>query len=329
LNKQHTLQQINLIALWAFCESGLGGLLHAIRLPFTGFVVGGFACIILMLLAFVVKHKPYQIIEATLVVMAIKFAVSPHAPLPAYIAVGFQGLLAYLLLGLVGRNWLSCVLFASLAMLESALQKFLLATLLYGKSLWQAIDAMALGIGKEFNLPEDFSASFWIISIYSGIYFLWGIFLGSKGYFLPQYLEKIYNRLPKIMEADSEWVQPEKKKKKLPKYVGLALMLAFITFSFWLSEGSFGKGTYVLLRTISILLALYFLVIPILTFLLHKLLTKAKEGNLFKAVSLQMQATAIQSKAAWKYAGQHKKGLLKIWFYMEVMLALNLYGEAS
>jgi hypothetical protein len=42
-----------------------------------------------------------------------------------------------------------------------------------------------------------------------------------------------------------------------------------------------------------------------------------------------MQATAIQSKAAWKYAGQHKKGLLKIWFYMEVMLALNLYGEAS
>jgi hypothetical protein len=76
LDKQHTKEQINLIALWAFCESGLGGILHAIKLPFTGFFVGGFACIILMLLAEQFKHKPYQTLKATILVMSIKFMVS-------------------------------------------------------------------------------------------------------------------------------------------------------------------------------------------------------------------------------------------------------------
>ena len=42
---------IRLTALWALIEAGLGGLLHAFHLPFTGIILGGFAVLIISLLA--------------------------------------------------------------------------------------------------------------------------------------------------------------------------------------------------------------------------------------------------------------------------------------
>ncbi len=44
-----------LILLWAFSESALGGMLHALRIPLTGLFVGGSAVIFISLIA----HYPY------------------------------------------------------------------------------------------------------------------------------------------------------------------------------------------------------------------------------------------------------------------------------
>lgn len=323
MDKQHTKEQINLIALWAFCESGLGGLLHAIKLPFTGFFVGGFACIILMLLAQQYKHKPYQIIKATLLVMSIKFMVSPQAPLPAYIAVGFQGMLAWVIFSLLGRNLFTCMLFGSLALLESALQKFLLSTLLYGKSIWEALDIFMMGLLKDFHLAPDFSFSFWIILIYALLYFLWGIFLGYKAYKLPQKLFIIANSLPRF--EPNPIAQNKSKSKFNLKWLSLLLTLTFIGFTFWLAEGSMNKGLYVLLRTLLVLVILLFIVTPLLRFLLQKISSNMAKENAFAMVSQQMQTYSLMVQTVWEFSNKQSNALFRIWFFMEIMLAISLY----
>ncbi|HNJ28266.1 MAG TPA: hypothetical protein PLQ40_04880, partial [Ferruginibacter sp.] len=93
--KQAAIQRLT--ALWAFTESGLGGIMHALQIPFTGLVVGGMAVIIICLIADLSKHQLKQVLKSALVVLIVKAMVSPHTPFPAYIAVSFQALLGYLL----------------------------------------------------------------------------------------------------------------------------------------------------------------------------------------------------------------------------------------
>lgn len=81
-----------LILLWAFSESALGGMLHALRIPLTGLFVGGSAVIFISLIAHYSDGKS-SILKATLIVMIIKFVVAPYTPLPAYFAVFVEGLL--------------------------------------------------------------------------------------------------------------------------------------------------------------------------------------------------------------------------------------------
>jgi len=323
LDKQHTKIQINLIALWAFCESGLGGILHAIKLPFTGFFVGGFACIVLMLLAEQFKHKPYQILKATLLVMSIKFMVSPQAPFPAYIAVGFQGLFAWLVFGVLGRNLLTCMLFASIALLESALQKFLLATLIYGKSIWEALDLFVIGLLKDFHLSQNFSFSYWLIIFYASIYFFWGLFLGYKSYFLPQKLFKLASILPRFEPSP---VAASKKTKKLSlKWLSLLLTILFIGITFWLSEGTLNKGLYVFSRTLVVLFVLLFIVNPLLRMLLQKMSNKMASESLFVLVSKQMQYFTESVQSVWQFSGSKSNHIYRIWYFMELLLAISLY----
>src|SRR6202008_2387238 len=75
-----------LTALWAFTESGLGGLLHALQIPFTGLVVGGMAVIIISFIAEISGNNYKQILKSALIVLIVKAMVSPYTPFPAYIA---------------------------------------------------------------------------------------------------------------------------------------------------------------------------------------------------------------------------------------------------
>lgn len=51
-DEQKRLAIQRLTALWAFSESGLGGVVHALKIPFTGIMLGGFAVIIITLIAY-------------------------------------------------------------------------------------------------------------------------------------------------------------------------------------------------------------------------------------------------------------------------------------
>lgn len=65
--------------------------------------------------------------------------VSPHTPVPAYLAISFQAIMGYGLFSLFKVNFLSIFLLSILAMMESAIQKLLILTFSlgnhYGKRL--------------------------------------------------------------------------------------------------------------------------------------------------------------------------------------------------
>ena len=86
-----------LTALWALSEAGLGGVLHAIQFPVTGLLVGGFAIVLISLIAYFSDNKWETIFRSLLVVLIIKLAVSPHSPPTSYLAVSFQAFMSALI----------------------------------------------------------------------------------------------------------------------------------------------------------------------------------------------------------------------------------------
>ena len=148
--RRHSPQAVlRLTALWAVAESGLGGVLHAFRLPLTGLVVGGIAIVLLTLLAHFAE-RPRALLRATAVVLIVKALVSPHSPIGAYLAVGFQGGLAFLIYSLGKPGYWTSVPLAVVAMLESAIQKLLMLVLFFGQPLRDGVDGYGAWVIRRF-----------------------------------------------------------------------------------------------------------------------------------------------------------------------------------
>ena len=176
LNADHQRLRLRLTATWALSEGLLGGLLHALKVPFTGLVVGSAAVVCLALLGWY-RERPGQILRATLVVVIIKALLSPHAPLPAYLAVLFQGLVAEAVLRGRGAYRLRCAVLGSLALVESAIQKLLVLSLLFGQSIWQAADAFLSSLLQQFGFVPAAYASL-LAGTYVGLHLLAGLAVG-------------------------------------------------------------------------------------------------------------------------------------------------------
>ena len=166
---------LKLTYFWAFIEAGLGGLLHFLHIPITGFVVGGFAVVLIVLIAKYSKNNSRMIINALGVVLMIKFLLSPYSPYGAYIAVSFQGLLAALIFS-TGRINLTISIFSILVMIESAIQKPLLAWLIMGNDFWKAsILLMKNTFGLSLNSIENIAIL--LFYVYLLFYIIWGIII--------------------------------------------------------------------------------------------------------------------------------------------------------
>ncbi len=168
-----------LTALWALNEAGLGGLIHALRVPFTGIVVGSTAVVLIALIAFFAERRARAILKATVVVLLVKAAASPHTPLPAYVAVSFQGLAGALLFGLLPSIRLGALLLGLLALWQGAVQKLVVMSLLYGRSLWDSVDAVGHWILEKMGSgPGELSPTGWFLIVYLGYYTLAGLATG-------------------------------------------------------------------------------------------------------------------------------------------------------
>jgi len=279
-SSQKTIVLQRLTALWAFTESGLGGVMHALQIPFTGLLVGGMAVIMISMIAELSEHNYKQILKSALIVLIVKAMVSPHTPFPAYIAVSFQALLGYCLFSLMKVNTISILLLSIIAMLESAVQKLLILTLFLGELLWKAADGLIALLAEQFGFTT-INGSYWIIAIYLFIYIAGAVVIALlalrtiKSFHTDKAVA--ITALISIPDVDSVIKKPVRKNKfkKLWLLIGLMLGLSVLLFFF---ASNAKQGWLAVLKTISwtlsAILIWYMIIGPLFTKAIQNFLQK-------------------------------------------------------
>ena len=168
---------MKLTTLWAFSEAVLGGILHALSIPFSGAVLTGFAVILISMISLFSESRG-EIFKATLIVILVKGAVSPHSPVTAHFAVFLQGILGELFFFSKRFYKISTMLLSVTTIVLASVQRVILLTIIYGNSLWESIDVYSNFIlNKIFNPginDKSLQVSFIIIFIYLSLHFLLG-----------------------------------------------------------------------------------------------------------------------------------------------------------
>jgi hypothetical protein len=308
--------------------------MHALHLPFTGIFVGGFAILIVSLLASLPEEDEVKntsifsrISKATIIVLLVKAAVSPQSPPPAYIAVAFQGFTGALLFQFFPFK-LAAILLGVIAMAESALQRIVIATIIYGKSLWTAIDSAFNSIVKEFHLPTDMSFSLWIIVIYAGVYALWGLMLGMWMIKLPKQIraraDLIYS-YPEALEVPAVQSPKNKFRKRL---LVMAVVLLFISIVFLLERENIGRAVYVVLRTIAVVALLIWVVNPAFRWLIARWVRKpgSENAQAFKDVMNFLPEVRSYLQPAYRQAAEKRSWIGKFQAFVLTLIVLTLYS---
>ncbi len=324
-----------LTALWAFSESGLGGILHAMKIPLSGIIVGGFAVILISFIGYFAEKKFTSIVKATIVVLLVKFAASPHSPLQAYFAVGFQGILGAIILDNTSHFRFGTMLHAITGLLESAIQKLLILTIIYGTSFWKAINIFYRNISGELSIKSTgISGSEIIIIAYLGIYLICGIVIGWVAGKFPGHTIRLYtkdesliNLRSLILNNKTKLLPPSignKKRNKLkPIIIPLLIILFMIPFS--ISEYGFLQGVYVFLRVIVIISLWYFLFAPFLMKLLRKLLKKQSKAYFNEVDNIVRSLPLLKNAAKTIWLESIKiKGIKRIDYFISTLVIFSL-----
>ena len=267
-----------LTALWALNESGLGGFLHVFNSPFTGLIVGGLSILLISLIAFYAENKWQTLLKALVIVLIIKMAVSPYSPFGAYVAVSFQAVLGALLFSNFSWKGLTIMVLGMVTFLESALQKLLILTIVYGTNLWEAIDIYGGWVQKKLNFISETSTTSFIVATYLLVYGICGILAGM---FIKNTIKIISNKTKTDFYLNLEKSETDIKNKKVSfktKIIWVWLItVAVIVLAFSIFGGPlFGwqKAIYIVLRSFLILMLWYLIIGPFLLKVIQKYLHK-------------------------------------------------------
>ncbi len=317
LSKEQRLNAVQrLTALWAFTESGLGGIMHALQIPFTGLLVGGMAVIMISLIADISEYDYKQVLKSAVIVLIVKAMVSPYTPFTAYIAVAFQAALGYGLFNLLRVNFLSIVLLSTIAMLESAIQKLLIVTLFFGESVWKAMDSMIALLTKQFGTIV-LNGSYWIVGIYLLIYLAGGFFIA---WLALRTIKSFDAANPAFILENSTVVNTDliKTKKSGPKNIYkklwiLILLMIAVSGALFVFADDIKVGWLAVAKTIiwtlSAILIWFMLIGPLLTKAIQKMLQKKESRyseevlNTLSFLPVLKQLTALAWQQSKLYPG--------------------------
>lgn len=328
---QTSLQLITkLTAIWALSESGLGGIFHALKLPFSGIFLGGFAVIIITFIAKNSSRKFFHITQATFIVILIKAIASPHSPITAYIAVLFQGLLGAVIYGIFKPRLLVAIFFGVLALMESALQKLLVLTLLFGENIWEAFQEFFKGVSSKLHFEQLALLPEAILATYLFLYFCGGILAGWFAIKIPTLIKKEAENLQNFNREipDSNALSKSIKKKSPTKWLLMLFILLFI-MSVSILSGSAERAIHSLIRTFAALFILFFVLNPLFKYLLlrwKEKQTKNKSTQL-KAVLHFLPEFKDNAKTAEQIARQESNVFRKAKKFLTVWMAISLYNE--
>jgi len=232
-------------ALWALNEAALGGLLHALDIPFTGLIVGGVASVLIALLAFL-SEKRGAITKATLVVIIIKAVVSPYTPIAAFVAVFIQGFIGELLFSSKKFFAVSAIALAVFASLYSALQKLFLVTLLFGTTLWKSIDLFFNYVLKQLSfLGHDIHFSYYLILFYLMLHLVFGFLFGLAASRVPKLIDRLSDTSllfsnEKLFPVEAALENKKRKRRKLWFQKGSGFVVLFFLIAAMIISYKYG-----------------------------------------------------------------------------------------
>ncbi|MBT6236499.1 MAG: hypothetical protein HOI49_10485 [Bacteroidetes bacterium] len=312
-----------LTALWALSEAGLGGVLHAIQSPFTGLFVGGFAIVLVSLIAYFSDNKWESIVRSLLIVLIIKLAVSPHSPPTSYLAVSFQAAMAGLIYSKLSLSKWSAMLLGVVTLIESAIQKLLVLTLIYGRSIWDALNSFSGYVVEKMGfLGNVFSASA-LITIYLWLYAILGLIVGYIIYDIVRYLDINQGNVKyqiQAIEFDNEVGVAKKRRGRWRIWVIFGIFFAFIAaYYFIVSDGDavWKNWLYIFLRSTGILLLWYYALVPLFKWLFGNFLASKKhkvQTEIDETLTLLPYLRKV-TKLAWQ-ENKDEKGLNRLRNFM-------------
>ena len=316
---------VRLTALWAFTEAGLGGVLHLFKPPFSGLILCGLSIIYIAMIAGHSNYSAKVIVRSVLLVVFVKMLVSPHSGIMAYFAVLFQGFLGAFIFGFFKRSNFALFLFAVVAMLESALQKLIILTVLFGMSFWEAVNEFGQSVYLLFfsSAPEGYFFSWTAVSGYLMIYFAGGLTAAYMYIRIQRKLQRLETDIPLDLVEEPEVTVREKKpkKRKWTRAVVLLILLVFtVLFSSTISDWS--GVFYILLRTVLVIWVWLYILNPMLFYLLRKTMKRRFEGREKEVGEIRELFPRLKTivRSAWG-STRHMSGLKR----MEGFLVLTFY----
>ncbi len=291
----------------------LGGMIHGLKLPVSGLIVGSAAIVCICLIAWYVPGKG-SIIKATIIVAIFKMMLSPQAPPPAYIAVFFQGSMGELLFWNRKFFRISCLLLAVLGLLESGLQRILVLTIVYGNEFWKVINDFINGLTRQ---KQTTNYSLLIGSGYVLLHLIAGIFVGACTSGLPKRIDRWKESKQYVLEATAPAgiLVPavSKKRKRLKKGLFIIwLLLIGLYVQSWFKIGTpilpSNISLKILLRSLIIVLSWIFIIGPLLRKALHRWLQKKQTGSQQEVAEVLrlLPATEQLVVQSWKRSAGNK-----------------------
>jgi hypothetical protein len=324
LKKENQKLYLRLVSLWILVESFLGGILHGLKIPVTGLVVGGAAMTCIILLA---RHFPQRgsILKATFLVAIFKLILSPHSPVAAYFAVFFQGILGELILRNQKFFLLRCLAFGFLTLLESAFQRLLILILLSGTDFWVALDAWLI---KTTGRQEFSGFTKVLAGTYVLLHVVAGLFLGWAGWKISNWNPSDFPKEWKITpSAESSDLNPAETKNKRSRSIGILWIFVWVVafglfFQAWMQPRSAllppGKILELILRFVLIITTWKIFLNPFLEKILRRWLD-AKKGPLKESIQeIQWLLPELQTlvQQAWIRSGT---GLGRIARFLKIL----------
>ena len=309
------LNRQGLVVSWAVAECGVGGVMHALKIPFTGIFVGSIAVICISLMVLSSRDAKNELLKSLVMVLLIKLAASPHSPWQAYVAVIFQGLLGSILLK--NDAWIRTriFVFAVVCLLESSLQKVIISVLVFGLEFFNAIDLVLNSITSFFGVISQTSYSILLMSFYLAIHLFVGIVLGLYIPNIPSQLDKYADILLKASNYRSKLKHKGTNIKSFFN-VGYLILASALILVFHLYLPPHLIWLNILLRALLVTLFMTLAIGPIFKYLIKRWLTKGGSKNIL-AISAQEIISEIPDYKSilferWSYIRLHFKGLERI-----------------
>ena len=289
--------------------------MHGLKLPFTGLTVGGVAVAVLIVLAAYERglygnsgnRSTRLLLEVTATILLIKALASPHSPVTAYVAVAFQGAAAALLFHVIPSFRGAAVLFAFLAMVESATQKLLMMVLVYGHAFLDALDALtgyASGQIAATGLQLPLSSST-LLGLFLALYAGWGVLLGATVGRWPKRAQALGPGLVAEWRAAAvEEVAPEGGRRRRGRW-GVLIALVVVLAA---AGAGWGELGWLVVRTVAITGVLFWGVGPLVRWAVERRASAARRG-----LALQLIATFSGQRKRFQWAFLRARRLHPVW----------------